>query len=187
MHISKQCCLFTLSFSLFQICLFHTWWNTNNDIDIILYLSNSAACYNEYYYLLSSTYYILSKLSWWSLIQKRKKDSWIKQLTSSSSVKSPEFNFATTLAANCSFKSYLLSTIVKKKVKMQLQISIQPIQLQKTTVTVLENCSNSRLVLWYLESTYLCRLLGLHWLRSSQLTNEVLQFKLLYQYCQPSW
>ena len=91
------------------------------------------------------------------------------------------------LAANCSFKSYLLSTIVKKKVKMQLQISIQPIQLQKTTVTVLENCSNSRLVLWYIESTYLCRLLGLQWLCRSQLTSEVLQFKLLYQYCQPSW
>ena len=38
-----------LSLFLFQICLFHTWWNTNNDIDIILYLSNSAACYNNNY------------------------------------------------------------------------------------------------------------------------------------------
>ena len=181
MHISKQCCLFTLSFSLFQICLFHTWWNTNNDIDIILYLSNSAACYNEYYY-----FYLLYTIK--TIMMKRhsekKKDSWKAWFDK----RSPEFNSATTLAAaNCSFKSYLSTTVKKKEkirmVQLQLQISIQPIQLQKT-VTVLENCSNSRLVLWYTESTYLCRLLGLQWLRS-QLT-EVLQFK-LYQYCQPSW
>jgi len=58
------------------------------------------------------------------------------------------------------------------------------IQLQKTVTLFLENCSNSRLVLWYIESTYLCRLLGLQWL---QLTKAVSQFKLYVQYCRPSW